>query len=111
MGRLQLLRSWLRTGLRLRRLARRPSLSLRLGLVDAPDHVERALGVILEFVTQNALASVERLFERNELALESREPLGREEGLGQEALQTASARHHRAIPGRALRDAEHGNVG
>src|SRR6202142_2251264 len=109
MGRLRLPRSWLRTGVRLRRLAGRTGLPLRLGLVDPPDHVERALGVVLEFVTQNALTSVERLFERNELALESSEPLGREERLGEEALQTASARHHRAILGRELLEPEHGN--
>src|SRR5580658_10491993 len=40
------------------------------GLTDCPDHVESALGVVLELVAQNALTAIERVFEAYELPLD-----------------------------------------
>src|SRR5580692_468992 len=52
-----------------------------LRLADRPDHVQRALRIVLEFVAQDPLATVERLAQADELALQTGELLGREERL------------------------------
>src|SRR5580700_1882645 len=56
-------------------------LRFRLGLlsfVDGPDHVERALRAVLEFIAQDALAAIKRVFETDGLAFETGEFLGSE---------------------------------
>ena len=41
--------------------------------VDRADHVERALRVILEFIPQDALTAVQRVFETDEFPFEAAE--------------------------------------
>ncbi len=61
------------------------------GLVDRPDHVKGALGIILELIAQDTLAAVNRVLQADVLSLDATELLGREERLGQKALQPAGA--------------------
>ena len=47
-------------------------LRFALRLVHRPDHVERALRVVLEFIAQDALAAVQRILQADQLALAGR---------------------------------------
>src|SRR5579871_2804704 len=80
---------WFGTGVRrIRRLSR---LRFFLGLVDRPDHVKGALGIVLELIVQDALAAIDRVFQTDVFSLDAAELLGREERLRQESLQPTGA--------------------
>ena len=80
-----------------------------LGLVDRPDHVEGALGIVLELILQDALTAVDRVLQADVLSLDAAELLGREERLGQESLQPAGATDDVTVIRRELLHPEHGN--
>ena len=56
-----------------------------LGLVDRPDHVKGALGIVLELIVQDTLTAVDRVLQADVLSLDATELLGREKGLGQKS--------------------------
>jgi len=65
-------------------------LRLRIGLfrfADCSDHIERALGIILELIPENAFAAVERVFEADQFSFDPAELLSREKWLSEEAFQ------------------------
>jgi len=68
-----------------------------LSFANRPNHVERALGVVLEFVVQDSLTTVQRVLEADELSFEAGELLGREKRLGEKTLQPAGAGDHVAV--------------
>src|SRR4026209_983966 len=66
---------------------------LRPHLVDAADHVEVLLGDVVELAFEDLLEAGDRVLQGDELALEAGELLGDEEGLREELLDLAGARH------------------
>src|SRR5450830_1038245 len=54
---------------------------LNFGFIDLPDHVERTLRVVFEFITQDSFTSVQRIFTADQLALHAGELLGRKKWL------------------------------
>src|ERR1700722_6284450 len=86
---------------------RRGTLALRL--IDAADHVQCALRVVLEFVPQNALTAIERILTAHQLALDAAELFRGKERLRQETLQQARAPDDLAVLGRELLESEHGD--
>src|SRR5271163_3150095 len=80
-----------------------------LCLANRPDHVERALRVVFEFIAMNALTTVQRVLEADELSCETGELFGRKKRLGEKTLQPAGAHHHVAVLWRKLLQTEHGN--
>src|ERR1017187_10092254 len=58
-----------------------------LSFVNCPDHVERALWVVFEFIVQDSLAAIERVFETDEFSLDAAKLLGGEEWLREESLK------------------------
>jgi hypothetical protein len=61
-------------------------------LRERADHVQRAFWVVLEFIVQDALRTVQRVGQTNQLAWQARELLSGEERLRQEALNPARTR-------------------
>src|ERR1022692_1745906 len=80
-----------------------------LRFVNCPDHVERALWVVFEFIVQDSLASIERVFETDEFSLDASKLLSGEEWLGEESLQPAGAGDYVTVFWRQLFQAEHGD--
>ncbi len=79
-----------------------------LGLVDRPDHVKGALGIVLELILQDALTAVDRVLQADVLSLDATELLGREKRLSQIARACGRDRRYyghpeRAAPSRAWR--------
>src|ERR1700683_2907896 len=65
--------------------------------------------MVFEFVAQDALTTIQRVLEADELSFEAGELFSREKGLGQKALQPASADDHIAVFWRELLQAQHCN--
>src|ERR1700722_3154443 len=86
-------------------------LRLRLGLrfVNCSDHVECALRIVFEFIAEDALTTVQRVLETDELSLETGELFGGEKGLRKKSLQPARAIYDATVLRRKLLQAEHGN--
>src|SRR5580698_8707076 len=78
-------------GSRIGRARRLGSLRFFLRLVDRPDHVKGALGIVFELILYDPLAAVERVFQADILSLDAAELLRREKRLGQKPLQPAGA--------------------
>ena len=91
------------------RTGRPGGLRLLDGLVDRADHVEGALGIILELILQDALTAVDRVLQADVLPLDATELLGRKERLGQESLQPAGAADDVTVIRRELLHPEHGD--
>src|SRR3546814_14150250 len=62
-------------------------------LVDAADHVERLLGDVVAFAVDDHLEAADGVLQRHVLARRTGEHLGHVEGLAEEALDLARARH------------------
>src|SRR5664279_2213584 len=77
--------------------------------VNRPYHVERAFGVVFEFIAQDAFAAIERVFETDEFSLDAAKLLGGEKRLREESLQTPGAGDYTAVFWRQLFQAEHGD--
>src|SRR5664280_608789 len=90
-----------------RRCGRCLRIRLDFRFADRPDHIERALRHAVELVVQDALAAIECVLQTDHLSGEAGELLGREEGLGQEALEAASPRDDVAVLRRQLLEAKH----
>src|ERR1700720_136214 len=71
-------------------------------LRNRPDHVECALGNILELVTQNAFTAVERLLKADQFAGNATELLGGKKRLRQKPFQTSRTADDLAIVRREL---------
>src|SRR5690606_38480209 len=69
----------------------RQALALGDHALDAPLHVERLLGEMVELAARDALERLDRVLELHVLALDARERLGHVEGLREEALDAARA--------------------
>ncbi len=76
---------------------RRLGLACALRLTDRADHVERALRIILELVSQDALAAIESVLETDESALVAGELLSGEERLSEKALEPAGSYDYIAV--------------
>ncbi len=74
-----------------------------------PDHVERALGDVLELVVQDAFAPVQGILEADGLSRDPAELLGGEERLGEETFEPAGACDRLAVLRRELLHAQHGD--
>ncbi len=88
---------------------RRGRFGFPLCFANRSDHVEGAFGIVLEFVVQDSLTTIQRVFETDELARQAGELPGREKWLGEKTLQLAGAHDHLAVLRRKLLQAEHGN--
>src|SRR5664280_1637419 len=80
-----------------------------LRFVNRPDHVERALWVVFEFIAQDSFAAVERVFKTDEFSLDAAKLLGGEEWLREESLQTPGSGDYIAVFWRQLFQAKHGD--
>jgi hypothetical protein len=67
------------------------------GFVNLPNHVKRTLRDIFKFIAQDSRATVERIFQADQLALHAGELLRREKRLGQKPLQPTRTANHVAI--------------
>src|ERR1039458_9083409 len=70
-----------------RRLRQRCGFGFLLGLGNRPDHIEGAFRIVFEFIAQDSLAAIERVFETDEFSFDSAKLLGREERLGEKMLE------------------------
>src|ERR1035438_7183682 len=80
-----------------------------LRFVNRPDHVERALWVVFEFIVQDSFAAIERVLETDEFSLDAAKLLGGEEWLREESLQPPGAGDYVAVFRRQLFQAKHGD--
>src|ERR1700722_3071987 len=69
------------------------------GLFDRRNHIERGFRMVLEFIAQNALAAVERVFEAYGFSSHAAELLGCEEWLSEKSLESPRPRYHGAVVG------------
>src|SRR2546423_684642 len=79
---------------------------LLTGLFDRADHVERLLGHVVAFAVHDLAKALDRVGDLHVTAFETRELLGDEEGLGEEALDLARARYDELVFLRELVDAQ-----
>src|SRR5579883_3472216 len=90
-----------------------PRLLLRfealIDLIDAAGHVEERLRHLIELAIKNLAEAANRLFQRHVLAFASGERLGHREGLREETLNLAGARHRQLVLVREFVDAQDGN--
>src|SRR6202041_307420 len=70
--------------------------------VNRPDHIERALRVVFEFIAQDSFAAVERIFEAYQFSFYPAKLLGGEERLREESLQPPGACDYIAVFWRQL---------
>src|ERR1035438_7371172 len=82
---------------------------LFLRFVNCPDHIQRAFRIIFEFIAQDSLAAIERIFEADEFSLDAAELLGGEKRLGEESLQPPGAGDYVAVFRSQLFQAKHGD--
>src|SRR5690606_10418724 len=80
---------------------------LLLYLLDLADHVEGLLVHVPEVSTQDPLAALDGVLERDELAGLAGKLLGGEERLGEKSLQPACLLHRAPVPAGELLDAQH----
>src|ERR1035438_10685889 len=90
-------------------MIRRPPRSTLFPYTTLFRSIQRAFRIIFEFIAQDSLAAIERIFEADEFSLDAAELLGGEKRLGEESLQPPGAGDYVAVFRSQLFQAKHGD--